>query len=48
MIYSKPFSTLVDKFVKPTKHDRGLWAISVVFFFLKKMKALWLEAMESG
>ena len=33
MIYSKPFSTFVDKFVKPTNHERGLWAISVVFFF---------------
>ena len=32
MIYSKPFSTFVDKFVKPSNHERGLWAISVFFF----------------
>lgn len=39
MICSKPFSTFADKFVKPSNHEEGLWAI-LVFFFLKKMKAL--------
>lgn len=39
MIYSKPFSTFADKFVKPSNHEEGLRAI-LVFFFLKKMKAL--------
>ena len=34
MIYSKPFSTFSDKFVKPSNHEGVLWAILI----LKKMK----------
>ena len=32
MICSKPFSTFADKFVKPSNHEEGLWAILVFFF----------------
>lgn len=40
MIYSKPFSTFVDKFVKPSNHEGGLWAILGFVFFFKENESI--------
>lgn len=42
-IYSKPFSTFSDKFVKPSNRGGGLWAILIFLREWKKKKYAWKQ-----